>query len=162
MRLEHRDGGLGEVTAIAKIGETWMRARPDWMAHHMGVCLHYKSTEGSASPDPFVRWVLTSMGYDVSLSFYKRVLEHLSPEFKKWQHVILLQEQKEPWACSLITLSPASWAIADNKVTRAISRWGRCMAEGSWPGYGWGIAEAEPTPWQLAEAEAEMQEVGNE
>ena len=157
------DSGAGEATAIVQLSEwTWLRARPDWLNHDMRVCLHYKTTEGSAAPDPFVRWVLTSMGYDVSMAFYKLVLDRLSDEFREWSHVILLQEQKAPYCCSLITLSPAAWAIADSKVQRAILRWGMCMATDKWPGYGGQVHEAEPTPWQLAEAEQKLQEMGSE
>ena len=150
--------GEGEITAIAKLGDTWLRARPDWLNHDQKVCLHYKTTEGSASPDAFIRWVVKSMGYDVALAFYRLVLESLHDAFRDWRHVMLVQEQSAPYCASIISLGVADWAIADQKVEHALALWRRCMASSNWPGYDSGIHYSEPTPWELAKAEEMQQE----
>jgi len=146
--------GAGEATAIAQLGETWLRARPDWLNHERKVCLHYKTTDGSAAPEPFIRWVMKSMGYHVALAFYRLVLESIHDEFKGWQHIMLVQEQSAPFCASIISLGDADWAIADVKVERAIEIWRRCMESQQWPGFGGSIHYSEPTPWELAKAEA--------
>ena len=147
--------GEGETTVIAKVGETWLRARPDWLNHESRVCLHYKTTEGSAAPEPFIRWVMRAMGYDVALAFYRLVLEATHVEFKNWRHVMLVQEQAAPYCATLISVGEADWAIADLKVERAISIWRDCMERGNWPGFGGSVHYSEPTPWELAKAESQ-------
>lgn len=153
------DDGESEVTMLWQEDETWFRARPDWLNHVGRVVLHYKTTKASANPEPFSRGVMDSMGYDVSLGFYRRGFERLTQQQRDdWHHVILCQEQTAPYACSLISLDRAAWAIADGKVERAIDIWRRCMKSGKWPGYSRNIHYATPTPWQLAEAEQRLQE----
>jgi len=148
--------GLSEMTMIAKDPATgvWLRARPDWVNDEARIMLHLKTTRTSANPAPFIRGIMHSMGYDVSLAFYRRVGETLGITDDRWQHVILAVEQEAPYACSLIALSPVAMAVADDKVTRGIQTWARCMKTGNWPAYPSAIHYAEPTAWQLAEAEA--------
>ena len=148
--------GEGEVTMIWQESDTWFRARPDWLNHEARVMLHYKTTQASASPEPFIRGIMESSGYDVSMAFYRRGFEHLTKQ-RDFLHVILVQEQSPPYACSLISLDPAKWAIADEKVERAVQTWQRCMVSDDWPAYSGRIHYASPTAWQLAEAEARLQ-----
>ena len=115
--------------------------------------LHYTTTEASANPAAFIRGLLPSMGYDMALAFYRRGLEALGGP-QDALHVILAQEQGAPYACSLIDLSRVYAAIADEKVERAINLWRKCMKSGKWPAYPAAIHSAEPTAWQLAEAES--------
>ena len=152
------DHGEGEVSMFWQEGQTWLRARPDWLNHKQKICLHYKTTQASAAPEPFSRLAVNS-GYDVSLAFYRRGFEHLTWQ-KDWMHVILAQEQNAPWSCSLLSLDPAAWAIADAKVNRAISLWQHAMQTDRWPAYSGRIAYITPTPWALAEAERMEQESG--
>ena len=155
------DNGKSEQTLIWQEGKTWFRARPDWLTDDGRLMLHYKTTEASANPAPFIRGLLPNMGYDVSLAFYRRGWEALggSPDTL---HVILVQEQSPPYACSLVALSPVMLAIADEKVQRAVDTWEKCMRTNRWPAYSPAIHYAEPTAWQLAEAEAAMQSRGFE
>jgi len=144
--------GAGETTMIWQEGDTWFRARPDWLNHEERIMLHYKTTRASASPEPFIRGILTGSGYDTSLAFYRRGFEALTKQ-QDFLHVILVQEQQAPYACSLITLDPASWAIADQKVQQAVLLWAHSMKTGQWPAYDSRIHFAAPTPWALAAAE---------
>ena len=155
------DCGKPEQTLIWQEGPTWFRARPDWLTDDGSIMLHYKTTEASANPAPFIRGLLPSMGYDVSLAFYRRGWEALGGQCETL-HLILVQEQSAPYACSLVGLSPVMMAIADEKVQRAIDTWAACMKTGRWPAYSPQIHYAEPTAWQLAEAEAALQSKGFE
>jgi hypothetical protein len=150
------DDGQGECTVIHQEGDTWFRSRPDWINEKMRVVLHYKTTKASANPEPFIRGVMNSFGYDMALAFYRRCWESLGDAYRDWQHLILAQEQEPPYACSLIGLSPVSWAIAEEKVQRAVTIWQRCMKTGVWPAYSSAIHYAEPTAFQLAQAEEQM------
>lgn len=150
------DHGQGEATVIHQEGDTWFRSRPDWINAQMRVVLHYKTTRASANPEPFIRGVMESFGYDMALAFYRRCWESLGDDYRDWQHLILAQEQEPPYACSLIGLSPVKWAIADEKVQRAVAIWQRCMKSGVWPAYSPAIHYADPTAWQLAQAEEQM------
>lgn len=151
------DEGEGESTMIWQEGETWFRARPDWMNWQQKIMLHYKTSQTSVRPEPFIRGVMSSFGYDVSLAFYRRGFEALQGQADDWLHVILAQEQAHPYACSLIGLSPVMMALADDKVERAVAIWRACMKSGKWPAYSGSIHYAEPTAWQLAEAERQQE-----
>ena len=152
------DSGDGEVTMIWQEDETWFRARPDWLNYDAKIMLHYKTSQASVSPEPFIRGVMSSFGYDMALAFYRRGFERLTRQQDDWQHVILAQEQAYPYACSLIGMSPVMMAIADDKVDRAVSIWRECIRTGKWPAYSGRIHYAEPTAWQLAEAERQAEE----
>jgi hypothetical protein len=157
------ESGHGECTVLHEEDGTWFRSRPDWVNDEMRVVLHYKTTKTSASPDPFIRGVMESFGYDMALAFYRRSWESLGEAYRDWQHLILVQEQEAPFACSLIGLSPVKWAIADEKIARAIAIWRKCMKTGIWPAYSTQIHYAEPTSWQLAQAEEQLaMEMGND
>lgn len=146
------DTGESETTLIWQEGGTWFRARPDWMNYEQRVMLHYKTTMTSAKPESFMRGVMESMGYDFMLAFYRRGLESLT-EQRDWLHVILVQEQQHPNACSVISLDSMKWAVADDKVSAAIDVWRSCLLSGKWPAYSGCINYAQPRPWELAELE---------
>lgn len=150
------DAGESEATMIWQEDKTWFRARPDWINHEQRIMLHYKTTQASAAPEAFSRLAVNA-GYDVSLAFYRRGWENLTQQMD-WHHVLLAQEQSAPYACSLIGLDPAAWAIADEKVARAVKLWRNAMITDRWPAYDGRIHYVTPTPWALAESEARLQE----
>lgn len=150
------DEGESEVTMLCEYEGIWLRARPDWLNHEKKLCIHLKTTKTSVQPDSFIRGLVFGGGYDVSLAFYRFVFEQLTKQ-QDWTHVILAVEQHAPHACSLISLDPAAWAIADDKVRRAIETWKRCMKTGKWPAYTNRICYATPTAWMLADAESRSQ-----
>jgi len=147
------DRGQSERTLVWKEGDVWCRARPDFLTTNHDIMLHYKTTEASARPSKFIRGVFASMGYGFTLMFYARGLAATFEPSPPTQHLVLVQEQKAPYACSLIALTPAMAEIEAARVRVAIAMWRRCLTEDSWPGYDSRIHYADPTPWQLAEAE---------
>lgn len=160
------DNGMPEQTIIWREGSAWCRARPDWLTNDYSTLIHYKTTQASARPDVFIRGIMESMGYDMALAFYARGLEDALMEGATGadraaavtRHLILVQEQHPPYACSLIGLSPAKMAIANAKAMRAIRTWQSCLQSGRWPGYSAQVHYAEPTPWQMAQAEEMLME----
>lgn len=122
------------------------KARPDFLPHHEPYILHVKTTEGTASPNAWIRNHLFSSGYDVTASFYERAMPDR-------ESIFLVIEQFAPYGCSLIGLDPMSRDNAERKVTRAMAIWADCLKTGKWPCYPTGICYAETPAWELAETE---------
>lgn len=146
------DGGEAETTAVSQEGPVWLRARPDWITHDRRIVVHLKTTARSARPDRFIRGLLPSMGYDLALAFYQRVIAGATGVMPE-KYCILVQEQTPPFCPSLISLSPAYASIVEGEIDRAINTWSECMRKGYWPAYPTRICYAEPKPWQIADAE---------
>jgi hypothetical protein len=148
---------FGEIKFGNKVGREamsiWCRARPDWLTNNHDVMLHYKTTTASARAEKWIRGIMASSGYGLSLRFYARGLAALLQPAPATRHVILVQEQEAPYACSLIALTPAKEEIEDHRVRIALEKWATCIATDQWPAYDSRIHYAEPTPWELAEAE---------
>lgn len=151
-----REHGTPEQTVTWQEPGVWCRARPDWLQGT--VILDYK-TSANAEPRYVCDRVLAQMGYDVQAAFYLRGLKATTGADHTW--VWLFQETEPPFACSLVSMGPAMRTLAERKVEKAIGIWRQCIATGSWPAYDQRVHYADPTPWQLAQAEemdAETQE----
>lgn len=125
--------GQPEQTLIWQEGKVWCRARLDWLANDRRIFPDYKSTGGSANPEPWSRQLFT-MGYDVQLAFYRRgiraVLGIDNPTF-----VFVVQETDAPYALSVIGMERAAIDFADKRVAEAIEVWSWCLENDRWPGY---------------------------
>ena len=146
--------GEPEVTLVwtetADDGEIFCKARCDWLTADRRICLSYKTTQGSANPDSWIRTQLPQ--YDMATMFYERgVLAACEVEQSVVVH--LVQEQTYPFSCSLISLDPAYRALAESKLDRALAQWASCEATGKWPAYPSRICWAEPKAWQLGDEE---------
>lgn len=141
-------GVLGEAkpeqTLIWQEGQTWCRARPDWMVPSL--LLDYKTTD-NASPDAWSRSRLVEMGYDIQAAWYLRGLRALTDVGGEADFVFLVQETEPPYECSIVGVSQMSLEIGRQKVEVGLSLWERCMRTGQWPGYPRQICWAEPEAW---------------
>lgn len=150
--------GAPEQTLIWREGDVWCRARLDWLPTDRKLFPDYKTTGGSAAPEPWSRQLFT-MGYDVQAAFYRRgiraVLGVEDPTF-----VFVVQETKAPFALSVIGMDRASIDFADKRVAEAIETWAWCQKHDRWPGYPARICWAE-TPGFLEHRQADR-EVRNE
>lgn len=145
--------GTPEQTLIWQETEhIWCRARLDWLPLAGPFFDDYKSTGASANPDEWSR-TLYNMGADIQAAFYLRGIRalglHEAPAFR-----FIVQENTPPYALSVIALSPATLAIGEAKVQRAMEFWGWCIANDSWPGYPRRTAYVDAPPWELTKAEA--------
>lgn len=143
------EDGKPEQTLIWTEGSVSCRARLDWLTTDRRVILDYKSS-ASAEPGWFSRQI-ANMSYDFQAAFYLRGLKacgHPNAQF-----LFLAQEVEPPHACSLHAIAPSMFAIAEERVTRAIRLWGECMASGKWPAYNNRVHWAEATAWQMAQME---------
>lgn len=145
--------GYPEQTIVWQEGSLLCKARPDWLTHDRKTILHFKTTQGSAQPESFIRGPLISMGYDVAAAFYERGLIALDGyQRQPLRSVFLVQECSAPYACSLIALAPSMQEIAIGKVEHALKVWRECMTLRLWPSYPRQICYAEPRPWQVSQA----------
>lgn len=137
------DSGKAEQTIIWEENGVLCKARPDWLTADCRVCLSYKTTSGTAEPNSWIRTQLPS--YDVSTIFYSRAVASLGVVA---QIVHLVQEQSDPFACSLIALAPSFEQLASRKLDTAIALWADCSSKNHWPAYPSRVCWAEPLPWQ--------------
>jgi hypothetical protein len=143
------ESGNPEVTVDWEEKGVLCKARPDFLSADWHVSV--KTTRASAAPASWARRMLSPMGYDVGLMFYRRGLLANGIDVN---HRILVIEQTEPYGCSLIALEPNKAAIANALIDQAIKIWAECQKMGVYPGYSRETFFAEATPWELAEAEA--------
>lgn len=136
-----------EVTLIWQQGDSWCRARPDWLTADRRFHISYKTTAGSAEPESWIRSHLTLDGHDVAAVHYERGCQAIVRA--NTETIFLVQEQADPFSCSLIGLSPAMRDLASRKLDRAIALWSSSMATGKWPSYSGRIVTAEPAAWMM-------------
>lgn len=140
--------GNPEVTVEWDDNGVLCKARPDYLSDNFHVSV--KTVNGITSPAAWIRYQLSSCGYDFGLQFYERGLIANGVDVG---HRILVIDQVAPYGCFLVGLDPAKKAICDSNVDRAIRTWGECVTSGIFPGFETRTMFAEPTPWELAEAE---------
>lgn len=134
------------LLAAEKLPPVWCRGRPDWLTDDMSMLVHFKTTQGSAEPNQWIRSQLVNQGYDLAFAFYLRGLFALGAP-QNAESVFLVQEATAPYCCSLIGMAPGMIDLADRKATRALQLWSACLARGQWPAYSARIHFAEPLPW---------------
>ena len=135
--------------------ETWMRCRPDAVTTDREIVISYKTTGQSAHPDRYMR-TLTDAGYELQAAFELAGIEAVDG-VRPRHYVWLVQEAKEPFACSLIGLSPELRHLGLARMDAAVALWAECMAANRWPGYPERVAYPVLPPWRLAEIEELLQ-----
>lgn len=126
------------------------KARPDWLSKDRRIILSYKTTPGSAAPDSWIRRQLPL--YAIGMPLYERGVRSVFG-VERTRVVHLTQEQKPPYACSLIALDPAAQDVAERKLDRALSLWRECLETKRFPAYPLDICYAEARAWEMAEVE---------
>lgn len=147
------DDGAAESTLIWSAEGLKCKARPDWLSADNRICLSYKTTAGSANPESWIRLQLPL--YDVGMIHYEEGVRACTGEHSP-RVVHLVQEQKAPFKCSLVALSPAFQELATAKYRRALETWKNCLEDGNFPAYPSRICYAEPKAWQMAEMEESL------
>lgn len=124
--------GRAEETLVWKEGTVWLRTRLDWFHADHRLIDDLKTSAMSVNPDVWGRNLFNS-GFDIQAALYRRGVKALFGIEAAFRFVCI--ENTAPYALSVIALDPAALAIADRKVTRAISIWGACLESGQWPGF---------------------------
>lgn len=131
--------------------EAYCRARPDMVSRDGAIIISYKTTGQVAEPDAYLRHIL-NVGYDLQAAFEISAVEAVE-RVRVTHYVWLVQETEEPYACSLIGMSPALRHLALSRMDQAVLRWGEAIATDRWPGYPSRIAYPEVPSWRLRELE---------
>lgn len=143
--------GVAEQVLIWQEGDVWCRARPDWMSPALTV--DYKSTAGSAEPSAWIRNQMGPMAFDLQAVHYSRGRAMAGGIAVPKPFIFLVQENYEPYECSFVGMSPAMTEVAQRKWDFAIALWKNCLQKNRWSGYSRQVAYADPTSWQIADAE---------
>ena len=122
----------------------WCRARADWIMSERPEIQDYKTGAMSMHPTQFAKRVVPN-GLDIQEAFYRRGFKAVfgvDPVFR-----FVAQENYEPFALSVNSLTPSLKAHGEDRVQYAIDTFGKCLQSGKWPGYPTYVCAAELTPW---------------
>ncbi len=124
--------GYSEQTAIWKERGIYHRSRNDRITLQRGMIFDYKTTGQSAHPDEFTRKI-DNLDYDLSAAHYieaERQLHGSEPEYR-----FIAQEDRFPFALSVIALTGPYLEVGRMKRARALSYAEWCLKHNKWPGY---------------------------
>ena len=141
------DGGAPEQTIVWEEDGVWCRGRLDWLHANRRTVDDLKTTNLGAHPDAWGR-TLFNMGLDVQAGFYLRGLKRLFNVEAECRFLVC--ELTPPYAVSVVALAPDALALADRKVSRAITLWRECLATNTWPGYSPRTHVVDAPPWEYA------------
>jgi hypothetical protein len=136
--------GKPEQTLVWEESGVTCRARLDWLRDDLATIDDLKTTAMSVSPLALQRSVFNA-GYDVQAAFYLRGLQALTGKDAEFRFVFV--EVEPPHDVTVVNLSPAALALAQEKVQFAIDTWRKCLMSGNWPGYTTRVATLDPPAW---------------
>lgn len=131
--------------------EAYLRCRPDMLSQDGTIIISYKTTGTPAEPDRYMRHIL-DVGYDVQAAFEISGVEAVE-RTRVLHYLWLVQETEEPYACSLIGMTPQLRHLAMTRMDQAVMRWAECLATDRWPAYPNRIVYPEVPAWRMREIE---------
>lgn len=137
--------GLPEQTLVWEENGIACKARLDWLRDDRTAIDDIKTTSRSANPETWSRTIF-GLGYDVQASFYQRAVKAVTGADAEFR--LLVVETAPPYALSVIGLSPAALALANDKVDWALATWARCLEANEWPAYAKQVAYADLPSWE--------------
>lgn len=115
----------------------WLRTLIDFYGAKVPdgpVCWDYKTT--AANVNPTALGARMDDGWAFQAAFQERVIVTLKPELAgRIKHKFFVQENAEPYLCSVVEASSAARTIAHKKVAAAVAIWKACIERGVWPAY---------------------------
>ena len=144
-----------EQTIVYRHNETWLRCRPDLMAHDGSVIISYKTTSTNASPRDFSRSAV-SFGYHMQAAFE---INGATAMFgRRPGYVWVTQEVTPPFAISFTGLSPLFMDFATQQFEAAVALWADCLARNNWPSYPERVSYIDPPSWVTYQWDMEQAE----
>lgn len=125
--------GKPEQTLIWQEGLVWCRARLDWLHDSFRFIDDYKTSGATANPTPITRNKMFTDGWDIQAAWYLRGLKAITGVDATFRFAV--QEQKRPFALSVISPGPAVLMLAEKKINYAVSKFAECLQSGQWPSY---------------------------
>lgn len=148
--------GFIEHSMVWREGKLLCVGRPDILGPDRRVMVDYKSCS-NAEPDAFLRIAL-SCGYDLQGAHYQRGNAATGGP-ARCKYIWLAQEVEEPFACSLVGMSPQMEEVAAQKLSYAQALWQSALERNEWRGYPARIAWVEYPEWSVQRFQ-EMIEMG--
>lgn len=139
--------GKPEQTLTWQEGETWCKARLDWLRDDLVTIDDYKTTAASANPWDWGR-TMFGMGGELQAYMYTRACEVVHGRRPQFRFVV--QEVFPPYALSVVDLEPGVLEVGRAKFEHAVALWQRCLDTGEWPAYPLDVASIELPPWEEA------------
>lgn len=117
---------------IPGAGPVTCRSRADILPANGPLLLDFKTTSGSAHAAAWASNQLYS-GPDIQEAHY--VAGARANGLAKERMLFIVQEQKPPFALSIVGTSPLGRETSRDRYEIAVRTWARCLATGSWPGF---------------------------
>lgn len=137
--------GKPEQTLVWEDSGVTCRARLDWLRDDYTTIDDLK-TSHNANPANWTRRTLFDIGADLQTAFYRRGVKAITGVDPLFRFVVV--ETKPPYELSVVSLDPATLALAEAKVDKALELWKTCLATDSWPGYPREVCYAGLPSWQ--------------
>lgn len=110
-----------------------------------------------ASPTKLVR-SFVDYGWDIARAAYTDGINTLHPELAgRTRMLFAVAETEPPYLVHLYEAGGEMRLLGDEKWHRAKQIWVDSLERNWWPGYFTGIAQLNPTPWQMAALSAEIE-----
>jgi hypothetical protein len=113
---------MPEKTLIGQINGVFTRSRPDIMDESGSLIIEYKTTT-NAQPAQWGRTTPFTQGYDIQLALGRLALRCVYGAMHSVRCIFLVQEIEEPYACSVIELSPEALDRAETMIHKASRLW---------------------------------------
>lgn len=147
-----------EQTLLWSENGLWFRSRPDKLTPNGRVYFDYKTVAGTAHPAKFAKGPVISHGYDLQAALGKRGVKAVLQQ-EQCTVIFIVQEINEPYAVSLVSLSPQFMGIAAERLELAIYQWRKCLSNNLWPSYPQRVAYVEPPSYYGMDSLDSMEEV---
>lgn len=146
------NNGKPEQTLIADYEGAKLRSRLDWLTNDRLIILDHKTGKFSSKPENWINRQLFKMNYDIQAYQYS-LMNELTGGPSNAKFIFLVQENTEPYACSLIGAGPSVLESGKKKFRYALHKWKWCMEFNKWPAYDTRIAWADVPAWEMAKLE---------
>ena len=145
--MELLSDAYAEVSAAAKIGDVWIKARMDAYLPERRIMIDIKTTGES------IYWFghnIKRWGYDLSAPFYMDCVNTAALELGDESHgadtyLFLVIEKAAPFGAKIFKMSDNYLAVGRTKYMAAIPEFKKCLDSGVYPGYNnstWEVIEA--------------------
>jgi len=128
------DRGHGEAVIAWKEDGIWFRSMIDWLRPNVALCYDYKTTGSSVAPHAVGR-LMADAGWDIQAAMQERGLLALRLTSPSWHFRFVAQEDKKPFATTVVELSESAMTMGRKKLDVAIRIWKHCMKTNRFPGY---------------------------
>ena len=143
--------GQSEVTIHWTEKGVQSRCRIDRFSPEYGTSFDYKTTDGSASPEQWIRSQMVTLGYDIQAAWYTLAGNALAGDMREF--IFCVQETKTG-EMSFVSAGPEMQDLALRKVRLACELWNACRETNTWPGYPKQVCWADGPKWSAEAVEA--------